>query len=262
MRLTKYLLLAAFSSLFLVSCNNLFSYSPFDANLKTQRLNNASIASLQAIPAAENDTLWFAVISDPHNNYDDLDDAIASINRMKEVRFVVCCGDITNWGTTDEYRWYRDRIAKSVHPVITMIGNHDYLSNGHLVFQRMFGDTDFSFAYAGYNFVFFDNVVWENKNSTPDFEWLQHNLSTTKPNILFAHIPVWSDQMEGILGQCMDSIISDNKQIIGAIYGHDHSYEYMEDAGIDQYAINDIDDHRFALVSLSNSKMTLKMLEY
>jgi predicted phosphodiesterase len=209
----------------------------------------------------ENDTLRFAVISDPHNNYDDLKDAIASINRMGGVQFVVCCGDITNLGTADEFRWYKDIIERSVHPVITMIGNHDYLSNGRLVFQRMFGDTNFSFAYAGYNFVFFDDVVWENNNKMPDFAWLQNSLSKTKTNLLFAHIPVWSDQMMGVFEERMDSILSANR-VIGTVYGHDHCYQYEASADTDQYAINDIDDRCFALVALCNSKMTLKMLNF
>lgn len=261
MKYTRYFLLVAFFSSFLVSCTNLFSYSPFDADLKTQHFNAKSIAALQSTPAEKNDTVRFAVISDPHNNYDDLKDAIASINRMDGVRFVVCCGDITNWGTADEFRWYKERIEKSAYPVITMIGNHDYLSNGHLVFQRMFGDTSFSFSYAGYNFVFFDNVVWENNNTTPDFAWLQNSLSTAKANVLFAHIPAWSDQMAGAFEERMDSILSSNR-MIGTIYGHDHGYQYVASAGTGQYAINDIDDRCFALVSLCNSKMTLKMLDF
>jgi len=254
-------LIAVLFSDFLISCTNLFSYSPFDINLKTQHLNANSIESLQSVVVSNNDTIRIAVISDTHNNYDDLEDAITSINRMDDIRFVICCGDITNWGTTDEFRWYKERIEKSNIPVITMIGNHDYLSNGYLVFQRMFGDTSFSFTYAGYNFVFFDDVVWENNNQAPDFAWLQNSLSTTKKNLLFAHIPVWSDQLEGTFAQQMDSIISDNG-VIGAIYGHDHSYEHLTRDGTDQYMINDIDDRCFALVALSGSQMTLRILEY
>jgi Predicted phosphohydrolases len=233
MKYTRCFLFIAFLSSFFTSCTNLFSYSPFDADLKTQHLNAKSIATLQSASVAENDTVWFAVISDPHNNYDDLKDAITSINRMEGVRFVVCCGDITNWGTADEFRWYKEIIEKSVHPVITMIGNHDYLSNGHLVFQRMFGDTNFSFSYGGYNFVFFDDVVWEDNNSMPDFDWLQNSLSTAKTNVLFAHIPAWSDQMAGVFEQRMDSILSSNR-VVGAIYGHDHGFQYVAGAETDQ----------------------------
>lgn len=245
----------------IVSCDNLISYSPFDADVKTKNLNAGSISSLQATPFTEGDTLRFAVISDSHHSYDDLKDAISSLNNVKGLSFVVCCGDITDWGTKDEFDWYWDKAGKSVYPLITLIGNHDYLSNGKLIYNRMFGSSNFTFDYGGYQFVVFDNVVWENNNTPPDFDWLTAQIQENRKRVLLTHIPAWGEQLEGELSQEMDSMIVKG-HFMTVISGHNHDTEKVIRNGIPQYVVNDIDDRLFALVTLCGSKMTLQMIDF
>lgn len=247
--------------LFFVSCDNLISYSPFDADVQTKHLNTSNIASLQAVPFTPGDTLRFAVISDPHHNYDDLKDAIASINNLKGLSFVVCCGDITNWGTKDEFDWYWDKAKKSAYPLITLIGNHDYLSNGKLIYNRMFGSANFTFDYGGYQFVVFDDVVWENNNTPPDIDWLAAQITADRKRVLLTHIPLWGDQLEGELSHAMDSVIAKGR-FITVISGHNHDREKVIRGGIPHYVVNDIDDRLFALVTLCGSEMTLQMIDF
>jgi len=248
-------------SILVSSCKNLISFSPFDVDISSKYLNQKNIETLQSTPFAPIDSLLFVVISDSHSSYDELEKAISAINSMPGISFVVCCGDITDCGTVDEFEWYWDIAGNSDVPVFTLIGNHDYLSNGKLVYNRMFGPTNFSLDYGGYNFVFFDDVIWENDNRNPDFEWLDNQLQTSDKNILFAHIPLWSDEMEGERGEIMDSVITRNNALI-VINGHDHRNEDTIRNGIPYYVLCDIADRQMALVTLTGSKSTYQLIRF
>ncbi len=240
-----------------ISC---ISYNQYDADISSSDLNNKNIAKINAAIFPK-DTLNFAIISDTHNNYDDLEDAIKAINQQTDLSFVICTGDITLLGATDEFKWYWNLAKKIKFPIITMIGNHDYLGSGKLVFNRMFGLTNFYFHIGEYRFVAFDNTVWENNNQSPDFDWLDEQLSAGKYNILFAHIPIWSDQMEGKYEQKFDSVLNNNN-LLAAFYGHEHTNKDVMRNNITHYVIADIADRQFAIVRLIGSTVSLKRISF
>ncbi len=242
------------------SCNSIFDYSPFDVNVSSSELNAKNIKSIIAKDSISSDTVQFAVISDTHCNYDELKDVINNINKQNSLSFVICCGDITNRGTASEFQWYWNQAKKSDYPIITVIGNHDYLANGKLVYTRMFGDSNFTFQVGSYNFVVFDDVVWENDNKSPDFNWLKQQFPEKKHNILITHIPEWLNEVDEYQQQ-FDSILNKNN-LIAAIYGHLHINKDTIRNDIPRYLIGDIADRQFALVSLVNSSITLKRISY
>lgn len=240
-----------------ISC---ISYNQYDADISSSDLNNRNIVKINTTVFTK-DTLNFAIISDTHNNYDDLEDAIKAINQQTDLSFVICTGDITLLGAADEFKWYWNLAKKSKFPIITMIGNHDHLGSGRLVFKRMFGSTNFSFHIGEYRFVAFDNTVWENNNQSPDFDWLDEQLSAGKYNILFAHIPIWSDQMEGKYEQKFDSVLINNNLLV-ALYGHEHTNKDVMRNNITHYVVADIADRQFAIVRLIGSTVLLKRISF
>ena len=56
-------------------------------------------------------------------------------------------------------------------PYLTVIGNHDYLSNGEVIYKQMFGDYNYSFEFNKNKFILFDDIIIESNNN-PDFNWL------------------------------------------------------------------------------------------
>jgi len=243
-----------------VSIGGCISYNLYDADISSSNLNNKNISRISSNIFTK-DTLNFVIIADTHNNYDDLKDAIRSINQLTDLSFVICCGDVTLLGAEDEFKWYWDLAKKSKFPIITMIGNHDYLGSGKLVFNRLFGLTSFSFQVGEYKFVFFDNTVWENNNTSPDFYWLNEQLSGDKNKVLFAHIPIWSDQMEGKYEQRFDSILNNNI-LTSVFYGHEHSNKDVMRNNITHYVIGNIADRQFAIVKLIGSTASLKRISF
>jgi predicted MPP superfamily phosphohydrolase len=174
--LNRYTLLFVF--LFLPACSDLIEYSPYDADFSAKSLNLFYTENMNPSLQHESDTLTFAFLSDSHFYYDKLASAVKSINTKSDISFVAICGDITDSGMAREYEYYLKQVRKLRFPFVTVIGNHDYLSNGNISFKRMFGESNFSFTCGTYKFIVFNSVVWENNNKSPDFDWLKNEVGT------------------------------------------------------------------------------------
>ncbi|NJK97791.1 MAG: hypothetical protein HC905_25340 [Bacteroidales bacterium] len=209
------------------SCEDLFQYSPYDADVSKTNLNARNIDKIA--PHNPSDTLWFVALADVHAWYDELYDATLKINQLKNISFVVVCGDITDEGLAKEFEWYNSVMKNLKVPYITIIGNHDYRSNGSVIYKKMFGPTNFTFNIGDYHFIGFDDVVWENNNTLPDFEWLNSNLldTTSVVEVGFAHIPPWSDQLSPYFEEVKQLINREPDHTL-LIHGHEHNYGYKK----------------------------------
>jgi predicted phosphodiesterase len=210
--------------LVLTGCN-IFQFSPYDTDLETNIRNNNrnNILMIENIlTVAERDSFSFAVISDSHSDYDDLYDVVKWINKNQNIKFTVYLGDHTDLGLKFEFENTLNELENLKQPYITIIGNHDYLSQGKSIFEQIYGRTNFSFTISDNKFIGFDNIVWENDNKRPEFEWLINELSNESVNtFLMMHIPEESKPMEEYRSE-YNSII-ENIPNLYRIHGHTHS---------------------------------------
>ena len=112
-------------------------------------------------------------------------------------------------------------------PYLTVIGNHDYNSNGEIIYKQMFGDYNYSFEFSNNKFIIFDNVVWES-NKNPDFDWLSTQLTENalfKQVFVIAHIPPFADQFDSDMEQTYKSLMQENNVSL-SIHGHVHNYSF------------------------------------
>jgi 3',5'-cyclic AMP phosphodiesterase CpdA len=69
---------------------------------------------------------------------------IEQINKIKDVDLFLHLGDITQNGTLLEYEYAKEQLAKlqpvSKCPLIYLIGNHDAMNVGYLLFEEMIGE--------------------------------------------------------------------------------------------------------------------------
>lgn len=224
MKTPSTLILCAIAFSLAISCNDIIEYSPYDADIQSKNLNTYFTENLTRIGAQANDSLTFAFLSDTHVSYDDFSDAVNSINKQSGIAFVAVCGDITDFGLAKEYSYYWNSAKKLHYPCITVIGNHDYLSNGGKIYKRMFGNSNFSFQYGAYKFIAFDDVVWEKNNERPDFEWLQQEVEESDQRcVLLSHIPPWTDQFTEEYAQNFYNIAA-NPKVLASFHGHQHSF--------------------------------------
>lgn len=214
----------------LSSCENMFEYSPYQSRVKKDQ-RNTTTKQLERILNAEPSSkqLTFAVIADNHYHYDNLEKVIHHINNQADISFVVFAGDIADQALLKEYEIFYDVMKGSDKPYLTVIGNHDYRSNGEEVYQHMFGPLNYSFVYNNYKFVMFDDVFWES-NQTPDFDWLEDELDTDvayKQKVVMAHLPPFSDQYNHSDEELFSDLMFDYDVHL-SLHGHTHGYYYNE----------------------------------
>ncbi len=246
----------------LAGCNDLVEYSPFTANVEDTYINNENIESLKQLKATH-DTVKFAVISDSHSFYKDLEDAISSINQQKDLNFVICSGDITDSGLAWEFQQYKRFINRLKYPIFTVIGNHDHLSNGLRIYSQMFGPSNISFNYLQYKFILFDNVVWENNNRIPDFAWLREQVSSgdNPYSVLISHIPSDAEEMQEYYSPEFGNII-ENRNILLCINGHDHTYKLKELSGKAAVTCGSVSHRMYNIISLYDNNFSIRQITY
>ena len=219
--------------LFLFTSCEPFEFSPYEVpHLKESEtnLNAKNIEKISSISSVNADSFNFAIISDTHIEYSTLEEVVNQINNDNDIRFVIHLGDMTDGGLYKEYNWTNEKMSKLNVPYIMVIGNHDYLSNGKLIYDKMYGSSSFTFIFNKTKFVCFDDVVWENNNTNPDFNWLNTNLSDNnlyKNTFVFSHIPPFSDQFNEYCELTFNNILASNN-VKCSFHGHVHSYSFEQ----------------------------------
>lgn len=216
--------LTALVFLILFSCEKLVDFSPYDANTSHRDVNSLNVDKITSKQWV-GDSIVFIAISDPHTLYADLRDAVGAIKKLEGISFVMVCGDVTDWGLSKEFDTFYHLANRLNIPFITIIGNHDYLSNGKTIYRKMFGPTNFYFDVGSYRVVVFDNIVWENENREPNFNWLRDAMNVPEGTKIITcyHIAPWDMPPDTGYDQTMRQIIEEHPVTL-SLFGHGHHY--------------------------------------
>lgn len=220
-------------TLVLFSCEKVFDSSPYEtATPKDASYQNTTQTNLNLLAKIDTTNLTeykVALLADNHYYYGELQDAVTAINARKDIAFVLILGDLADQGLSQEYTLLHDFMNKLTKPYLTIIGNHDYLSNGEDIYQKMFGPKNYSFVFNHTKFVMFDDVFWESKE-TPDFGWLKNELSQNASfgnTVVCSHIPPYGDQFTPAYASLYTSILASSNTTLSA-HGHLH-FSYYDD---------------------------------
>ena len=228
-KLVSWFLLTGF---LLSSCERVFEYTPYSANVKDDKkfTRQKNLEKLQKIEdeTKDLDSFKFALISDSHTYYNSLDEVVNLINQDEEVLFVLHGGDMTDGGMIAEYTIFYEIMGGLDRPYFTVIGNHDCLANGRIIYNDQYGPENYSFVFKNCKFVFFNDIIWELNYEEPDFQWLLHELENHNQydNVfVIAHIPPWSDQFSPIDTRVYKTLM-DTSNVNISIHGHHHDHYY------------------------------------
>ena len=222
-----YLLLTLAGCFFCTSCDML-DYHPYDTRFEGERrINATNIERIEQATKGRKD-LCFAVMSDTQRWYDYTHDIVNHINSMEGIDFVVHCGDLTDFGLTDEFVWMRDELSHLKVPYVVALGNHDCLGTGKNMFREMYGAMEYSFTAGNTHFV----VINTNGLEFPDSDlfygvgFMRDNLrdlpAEAERTIVVMHVPPGSDQFS--LDDADDYLagISRYPNLQFGVCGHEH----------------------------------------
>ncbi len=177
---------------------------------------------------------------------------------------MVLAGDFTKYGYAHEYNWFTDIFSKVIAPSLVGIGNHDLQADGKNLYVHMFGQLNFSFAYRGVKFIFFDDNARGIKCCVPDFDWLEAELAGAGDSLQIftvSHAPPYTDQLDSAQSLHMVKLFSKYRVKL-SIHGHTHSYDYGEpySDGVPYLVADDIGDRNYVTVTLSAATMLVERI--
>lgn len=253
---------------FIVSCDDYFEYSPYAANVKNsfKNIDTQNFNKLYA-DTTYKDTIKFAVFADSHYNYNELSKAITNVNNRSDIDFVIVNGDMADHGYLKEYELFHEKMEKLTAPYFTVIGNHDYKSNGIEIYKQMYGHPNKSFVYQDNFFILWDDIFWES-NRTPNMNWLEAQLrrasaGSYKNIFVLAHIPPFGEQFtEEDELQYKDLILSHPVDL--SIHGHVHRFifdDYYND-GMIYLTVESIMDKEYVIITASANEVGVEQVKF
>lgn len=260
----KYLKIIAFIAvvIFVKACENPFEYSVYQANVKDGNKNTTTknLDLLKDIQVASGD-FKFAFIADTHYFYDNLKSVVNDINKNDEILFVIVGGDLTEQALLKEYEMFYDIMKTLDKPYLTVIGNHDYKSNGNVIYKSMFGDYNYTFQFNNNKFILFDNIIWES-NKDPDFSWLSKELSDHalyNQVFVIAHIPPFGDQLTTEIEQKYRTLLEDNHVSL-SIHGHTHT-QVCEKNIVSYLSVDSMKEAAYSIVSVEKDAFSVEHIK-
>ncbi len=253
--------------LFLAACD-IIEYSPNQIILKEYErdLNRKNIEKLQA--NSPEDTLRFVLMGDTQRFYDEAESFVKSVNKLKDIDFVIHAGDISDFGLSQEFEWIAKIMSDLNVPYVTAVGNHDLIANGSKVYRKMFGPMNFSFILSGVKFVFYDSnsIEYGYDGSTPDLAWIAGELGTDDFDwaIPVAHMPPYSEDTDLTKEEALAGILGSTGKVKLSLHGHEHAFSVVEkyDNGVTYVVSTTVNKKGYAIISFYDGNFEVEEVYY
>ncbi|MFD1185575.1 MULTISPECIES: metallophosphoesterase family protein [Pontibacter] len=264
-------ILLLFPVLLLTACEDLFEYHPNQIRLREseKNLTKRNISRIQQ--QTPGDTLRLIVMGDTQRFYDDAEDFVKAASAMEGVDFVVHQGDISDFGLAKEFRWVHDILKRLPVPYLTVIGNHDMMSNGRDVYQQMYGDLNYAFVYGKVKFIFIDTNGREYRfnGKVPDVGWLQQQLTPTPEDtweqaVIFSHMSPFGSDYDGKLRLPLQQALEQSGRVQLSLHGHEHNWEFYqpEEGNITYQITTSMNNRGFSYIKIWSDGFKIQRMHY
>ncbi|MDQ3047369.1 MAG: metallophosphoesterase [Bacteroidota bacterium] len=256
--------------LFLIVSCEMFEYSPnqsFDENSPIA-INKKNINWL-LLNGNQDDTIRIVFTGDSQRVYDEAELLKEKVNTMDGIDMMILAGDISDFGVLNEFEWIHEIFSQMKVPYISVIGNHDIISNGDEVYKKMYGDLNFSFVFDSVKFVFHNSNSREYRfnGSVPDMNWLRGEFTEeagVTHTIPVSHVPPYSTDFDSELISDYTTSIKNAPGILVSLHGHLHNMGdgYPFNDGVRYINSNSVGKRKFILLEISKGKIVKTLVDY
>lgn len=255
----------------LAACDSVFDVHPYDVHVDGDK--NVNAANIKRIEAAvkSKDTVRFAMISDTHQMYDDLENAVKHINAKGDsIDFVLHCGDLSDFGATREFQWTRDRLQKLKKPFVALLGNHDCLGTGNQAYKVIFGDPDFSFIAGRVKFLCLNTnaIEFDYSRPVPNFDFMEVQRTADSLDfdrtIVCMHAMPFNEQFNNNVAKVFNYYCHQMPGLMCCLCGHGHATrqdDLFEDGNI-YYEISNIPNHEYYIFTITPTGYSYELVKF
>lgn len=252
------------------SCDSVFDVHPYDVRVKGQTaLNSKQIVRIENLTYGK-DTIRLAFISDTHQWLSDFSDEVADINRRDSIDFVIHGGDLTDFGSTREFEWTREKLLKLGIPFVALLGNHDCLGTGEQAYQEMFGNPDFSFIAGRIKFVCLNTNAMEFDYSrpVPNFDYMESQVTENSQDydrtVICMHAAPYSEQFNNNVAKVFNYYTQNFPNLLFCLYGHGHHTEQHDlfENGIMYYQVGNAPKRQYYLFTITPTDYKYEIIDF
>ncbi len=218
------------SSLLISSCTDDEKYENSLVLQDSVPLLERSMDAISEVSSEVPGNFTFAVISDSHDKFGQLKEAITHINSNYDILFVIHCGDMSYGGKALHLTQSRNLLGELNKPCFPVPGNHESFSNRLESYRELFGNDQYSLEFENNLFIFFNDNFRFFQGDTI-FTWIEQNLvahSDYTNVFITAHCPPADTMFFG------EYYVEHYKNIITgygidlSIHGHWHTYNVYD----------------------------------
>lgn len=255
---------------FTIGACDLIDYHPYDVRITGDtNINATNIALIEDICQGK-DTLRFITMGDSQRWYDETEDFVSVVNARSDIDFVIHGGDISDFGVTSEFLIQRDLMSALSVPYVVIIGNHDSLGTGEETYQKVFGDTNFSFIAGRIKFVCLNTNAFENDYSVaiPDFDFIENELTSRQDEfdktIICMHSRPYSDQFNNNVAKVFEYYVNEfpNTQFCTAAHEHRQFVKDCFDDGMLYYVSDCMKNRNFYIFTVTPEGYEYEVVYY
>ncbi len=239
--------------------------TPFGSDPSVRDLTAKNLARL----AAQTPPLRyrFAALGDTHADYDNLNVTIDAINDRDDIEFVVIVGDMTVSGLLREFERSYEAYSRLDAPFLTVMGNHDALSNGPEIYRKMYGPYDYSFYYGQMKFVMFNSNTLELGPHVPNRTWMSAQVDDqgdAEGVVLSAHHALMQpeDYPDGDVAEFYEALVQ-RPGVAGVLHGHHEDFVLADWHGVPILQCGTYEKvFTHAVVTVEHGKLSFERCEF
>lgn len=205
-------------------------YHPYDTRISGERgINAKNIARIEADTKGHT-SIRFAVISDTQRWYDETEEAVKALNARTDLDFILHAGDMSDFGMKAEFERQRDILNRLHAPYVVLLGNHDCLATGEVIFKEIFGDFNFAFTAGNVRFIGLNTnaLEFDLREAVPNFEFLESELTYYPPHasktIVAMHAKPYTEQFGYNVAKIFQYAVTSFPDLQCCINGHGHNF--------------------------------------
>lgn len=221
-------------------------YSPWTSSPPETDLTAKNLAKL--LSNDNNDPLKVALIGDPQVAIEHLNNLGEIFNLRSDLDFILVAGDLTDRGLEKEFKWLVNIFEQYNKPVLTVVGNHDLLSNGKKLYKQTFGPLNYSFFFKDVKFIMWDNNPYESK---VDFDWLESQVNSHAKVVIVSHQPPFNGSLSSYQ-EARWKNIRRNTNIIASLHGHVHSHSFTMEDKLPIYVVDRVIGSHYGIISFED----------
>ena len=200
------------------------------------------------------DVVRFALVTDSHQNYEDLKKTVDIIDESG-FQFAIHLGDFTDVGTRDEYELFLEYWRRLPIPSWVVPGNHDLIITKEKMFNKVFGARNATIITPFAKFIFWDSNSLELRPGAADISWLQQQVasaSATEPVLIFQHKDPFNKNAFSAAEQSqMATVLTSHPQIF-VFHGHLHRFSRSQSGNAEIFQVSRVEGSNWAYVEIDN----------